>query len=212
MPSYTKAQAAELLRTYTKQAANGGYTVDGSCKITRDVDVGSATAVLNNIIHSVDPNADVNSVVGSFLGVGERCYTVRAGEAVGQYDLQTSTFSEADIAEYRQEDNVLYIRLKDCKNPQKNGTQTLSKVTSAFPTEKEVRKAMQEQVGSAITVSDLTSKVSDILLTVTLSNSGISSIRLHYVNDLTLKMGISAVSMSGTGELTTDILYSDFVI
>lgn len=213
VPSYTKAQAVELLRTYTQRAASGGYTVNGVCKITKDVDVGSATAVLNQVIQSVDPNADINSVVGAFLGTGEQKYTVRAGEKppVRQYDLQAFTFGEADIADYRQEDNVLYIRLKDCKNPQKNGTQTLSKVTSAFPTEAEVRKALQEQVGTSVTVGKLTSNVSDILLTVTLSDSGLASVRLHYINDLTLNLKVTVVGIDGTGQTTTDIVYSDFV-
>lgn len=213
VPIYTKAQAAELLRTYTQRAVNGGYTVNGVCKITKNVDVGSATATLNQIIQSVDPNADINSVVGAFLGTGEQTYNVRAGaqQPVGQYDLQAFTFGEADIAEYRQADNVLYIRLKDCKNPQKNGTQTLSKVTSAFPTEAEVRKTMQEQVGTMLTVSKMTSTVSDILLTVTLSDSGLESVRLHFVNDLTLNLRMSVVGIDGKGQTTTDIVYSDFV-
>lgn len=212
-PIYTKAQAVELLRTYTQRAAAGGYTVNGVCKITKDVDVGGATATLNQIIQSVDPNADINSVVGAFLGTGEQTYTVRAGESssAGQYDLQAFTFSEADIADYRQEDNVLYLRLKDCKNPQKNGTQTLSKVTSAFPTEAEVRKTMQEQVGTMLTVNKMTSSVSDILLTVTLSDSGLASVRLHFVNDLTLNLRMSVVGIDGKGQTTTDIVYSDFV-
>lgn len=211
VPIYTKAQAAELVRAYTQRAAVGGYAVNGVCKITKDVDVGSATATLNQIIQRVDPNADINSVVGAFLGTGEQSYTVRAGEtSVGRYDLQAFTFGEADIADYRQADNVLYIRLKDCKNPQKNGTQTLSKVTSAFPTEAEVRAAMQE-IGVPITVSKLTSNVSDILLTVTLSDSGLSSIRVHFVNDLTLNLRMSVVGIDGKGQTTTDIVYSDFV-
>lgn len=211
VPIYTKAQAAELVRAYTQRAVNGGYTVNGVCKITKNVDVGSATATLNQIIQRVDPNADINSVVGAFLGTGEQSYTVRAGEtSVGRYDLQAFTFGEADIADYRQADNVLYIRLKDCKNPQKNGTQTLSKVTSAFPTEAEVRAAMQE-IGVPITVSKLTSNVSDILLTVTLSDSGLSSIRVHFVNDLTLNLKMSMMPLNGTGQTTTDIVYFDFV-
>lgn len=211
VPIYTKAQAAELVRAYTQRAAVGGYAVNGVCKITKDVDVGSATATLNQIIQRVDPNADINSVVGAFLGTGEQTYTVRAGEtSVGRYDLQAFTFGEADIADYRQADNVLYIRLKDCKNPQKNGTQTLSKVTSAFPTEEEVRAAMQE-IGVPITVSKLTSNVSDILLTVTLSDNGLSSIRVHFVNDLTLNLKMSMMPLNGTGQTTTDIVYSDFV-
>lgn len=212
-PTYTQAQAAELLRTYTKQAAAGNYTVQGNCNITKDVDIGGATEVLNRVIQGVDPSADVNSVVGAFLGVGEQRYTVRAGDKspVGRYDLRAFTVTEADIADYRQEGNVLYIRLHDCKNPQKNGSQTLSKVTAAFPTASEVRKEMQTQIGTAVTVSDMTSQVSDILLTVTLSADGVESIRLHFVNDLSLGLMVAIVSVRGTGQTTTDILYSDFV-
>lgn len=213
VPTYTRAQAVELLQTYTKHASAGSYRVTGSCQITKDVDVGGATAVLNQIIKSVDSNADVNSVIGAFLGVGELTYTVYASdtERAGQYDLQAFTVTEADIADYRQEDHVLYIRLKDCKNPQKNGTQSLSKVTSAFPTESEVRKELQTQIGSAISVSDMTSNVSDIWLTVTLSDHGVASIRLCFVNDLDLALKVAVVNVRGTGQTTTDILYSDFV-
>lgn len=213
MPAYTKTQAAELLRTHTKQAVAGGYAVRGVCTVSKDVDVGSATAVLNSVIQSVDPSANVNSVVGSFLGTGEQSYIVRAGAkvSVGRYDLQAFSITERDIADYRQEDNVLYIRLHDCRNPQKNGTQTLAKVTSAFPTEAEVRKELQTQVGTAVNVSDMTSKVSDILLTVTLSDSGVESIRLHFVNDISLGLKVATVNIRGTGQTTTDIVYSDFL-
>lgn len=212
-PTYTKAQAAELLRTHTKQAAAGNYTVRGSCNITKNVDLGGATDVLNKVIQGVDPNADVNSVVGSFLGVGEQSYTVHTSDKlpVGRYDLRAFTVTESDIADYRQEGNILYIRLHDCKNPQRNGTQTLAKVTTAFPTEAEVRKELQTQIGSAISVSDMTSNVSDILLTVTLSGNGVESIRLHFVNDLSLGLKVAIVSVRGTGQTATDILYSDFL-
>ncbi len=213
VPTYSKAQAAELLCAYTKQASKGGYTVSGACKITKDVDVGGSTGVLNQIIQNVDPNASLNTVVGSFLGVGEQQYTVHTGEKlpVGRYDLQAFTVTEADIADYRQEGNVLYLRLKDCKNPQKGGTQTLSKVTSAFPTKAEISQALKEQVGTQMSIRDLNSRVSDILLTVTLSDNGIASIRLHFVNDLSLKLSLMAVTtIDGQGQNTTDILYSDF--
>ena len=175
--------------------------------------MGSTTSVLNKVIQSVDPNADVNSVFGAFLGVGQETYKVQAADArpVGRFDLQAFRLTAADIQQYYQEGYTLYFRLQDCQNPQKNGTQSLAKVTNAFPTEAEIADAFQQQVGSTgMRVNAYQSTVSDILLTVVLSDSGIESLKLHYVNDMDLELKMTSLSMQSTGQTTTDILYSDF--
>lgn len=212
-PIYALEEAVSLVCAQTASAAAGGYTVSGNCALSEDVDVGSTTSVLNKVIQSVDPNADVNSVFGAFLGVGQETYKVQAADArpVGRFDLQAFRLTAADIQQYYQEGYTLYFRLQDCQNPQKNGTQSLAKVTNAFPTEAEIADAFQQQVGSTgMRVNAYQSTVSDILLTVVLSDSGIESLKLHYVNDMDLELKMTSLSMQSTGQTTTDILYSDF--
>ncbi|MGN0520917.1 MAG: dockerin type I repeat-containing protein [Candidatus Fimenecus sp.] len=212
-PIYALEEAVSLVCAQTASAAAGGYTVSGNCAMSEDVDVGNATDVLNKVIQSVDPNADVNSVFGAFLGVGEENYTVQAADTrpVGQFDLQAFRLTAADVQQYYQEGYTLYFRLQDCQNPQENGTQSLAKVTNAFPTEEEIADTFQQQVGSTgMRVNSYQSTVSDILLTVVLSASGIESIQLHYVNDMDLELKVTSLSIQSYGQTTTDILYSDF--
>ena len=63
---------ADALNSATKAAVDSkaGYDWVRKCVYTTPIDVGNATGTLNKVIHMVDENADLNSVVGGFLGVG----------------------------------------------------------------------------------------------------------------------------------------------
>ena len=92
-PASSEAEAAvKAINAATAQAANAGYTWARKCELTRAIDVGSATETLNGIIHRVDPNADLNSVVGGFIGRGEKNATYTAGADAKE------TFSNANDA------------------------------------------------------------------------------------------------------------------
>lgn len=211
-PIYSLEEALSLVCAETASAASGGYTVRGNCKMSKDMDFGSTTTILNSIIQSVDPSMDLNSVFGVLLGAQEAEYTVKATDTrpFGQFDLQAFRLTAADVQQFSQEGNTLTFRLQNCKNPQKNGNQSLSKVTNVFPTRSELDALFREQSGMAVSVSKLDSAVSDILVTVVLSDSGIQSIRLHFVNDIELAFKASGMTIKGTGQTTTDILYTDF--
>ena len=76
------ASVADLINKATAAAVNAkaGYDWERHCTV-ENIDVGSslATNALNSIIHIVDSNADLNSVVGGFLGRGDKQETVPKG-------------------------------------------------------------------------------------------------------------------------------------
>ncbi len=213
LPTFTKEEAVSAVCTWTAAAAKGSYTVNGVCSLTEDADMGSSTAMMNQIIAGLDPNANVNTVFGTFLGVGSVNYKASAGSSDAQtekYDLKALALTPADVAEYRQEGSTLYFRLHPCTNPQK-GVTSLSKVTKAYLTEEELQKQLATGTGPAVTVGNLHQEISDILVTVTVSQGQIETLQIQFTDKMELELKVAAAGIVGKGSTKTVLAYSDFV-
>ena len=83
------ASVATLINNATKAAvdAKAGYDWERNCTVD-NIDVGSATSVLNKIIQGVDSNSDLNSVVGGFLGRGDKKETCPKGMTLDTIDVK----------------------------------------------------------------------------------------------------------------------------
>ena len=66
------AAAAEAINAATAKAVAAGYHWTRSAQYTQPVDVGSATSGLNTLIKGIDPEASLDSVVGGFIGIGDK--------------------------------------------------------------------------------------------------------------------------------------------
>ena len=74
-------EAAKAINEATAAAAAAGYTWNRTSEFTKDIDVGGSTATnaINTVIQAVDSNANINSVVGGFIGIGTKDATIAKG-------------------------------------------------------------------------------------------------------------------------------------
>ena len=71
-------EAAKAINEATAAAAAAGYTWNRTSEFTKDIDVGGSTATnaINTVIQAVDSNANINSVVGGFIGIGTKAAAI----------------------------------------------------------------------------------------------------------------------------------------
>ncbi len=130
-------QAADAINAATAAAANATYDWERHC-VVADIDVGSATDTLNGIIQRVDPNADLNSVVGGFIGQGDKSNTYTPGADAAavfsndQYALKATSLQAADLQNLTVEGTKYTFTLPVAENPQKDGNTALSRLTNDF--------------------------------------------------------------------------------
>lgn len=210
----TKTDLVEFINTETAKASKGSYKLNKDCQFTKDgaINLGGSTGTLNTIIQAVDPNASLDSVVGSFIGIGTDSGTVTNGKCPDgmneNYMLKAMSLTEADVKTYKIEENQYTLQLSNCSNPQKDGKNALHRVTDDFFTHQEVADALGA-VTSVIKVSRTDMQYSDILLVVKLENGRPISLELSYLFEAELNLSIG-VTVKGTGKATNKLTYTDF--
>ncbi len=225
----SKADAIKLLNDATAVAAKGAYnwkrtcdyTSDGGIKTVLDSSGKDATSKLNDIIHGVDPNASLGSVVGGFIGIGTKEGKVKNGKFVAdengntpdeKYLLRAMQLTEADVKDFVQEGSVYKFQLNACDNPQKNAPNALNNATKDFITHDEVSNGIKDALGAAsaalkLETSDVT--FSNITISAKIVNGKLSNLELSYT--FAAKLGLKAViiGITGTGKADTKIVYSN---
>ncbi len=203
-----KAQLAALFNAETAKAAKGTYKWTRECKFTKDIDVGNATATLNTVIKNVDANADLNSVVGGFLGVGNASGTQKDA---GKYAIITMNLTESDIKEIQKSNEQITLILNDSKNPSKGGNTPFNHVSNDFVTKKDVEAAVATAgVSSLMTVTDFYAFYHDVKITARLDNKGNpTELWITYKMYATMDFKVSSITMKGNGEVETELKYTD---
>lgn len=202
----TKAQIAKLFNDETAKAAKGTYKWTRTCKFTKDVDVGAATGTLNQIIANIDPNANLNSVIGSFLGVGNVSGTEKDA---GKCAIIPMKLTENDIKSFTRTNTQITVLLKDSENPSKGGNTAFNHISNDFITESEVKDAVAD-VSSSIKINSLDTEYKNVKMVVDLDSKGnpaVFTITYTMYAKLNLKMSVSVV---GDGEVETVLKYSNF--
>ena len=216
----TKADVAKLLNEVSAKAAKGNYKWTRKCWYTKPLDVGSATDTLNSVIKRVDPNADLDSVVGGFLGIsGKESDPAWEGDVKGgklpaegrmnneKYLFKAFSLTEADIKVMQVKGNTYTVQLNACKTPQKDNSNALHHVTNDFITKDEVAKGVADGLGSLgnlVTINSLDVDFTGILLTAVVENNTLKSVKLSYtmtVNSLKLKALVVNVNGNGAGKM-----------
>lgn len=207
---------ANLINTATAKAANAGYDWYRNCQV-EDIDVGSATETLNGIIKRVDSSADLNSVVGGFLGRGEKKETITKGsnfeEIMGNanYKLKGTSLQASDIQNLQVNGNTYTFTLPDASNPQKDNSTPIARLTDDFITHDEVAAGVKDALGAlsfllSVKSSDVVFK--DIKVTAVIENGELKELSYSYYMDV-LKLELSVAT--GTGHGTIEGKYSNFV-
>ena len=139
---------ADALNSATKTVVDSkaGYDWVRKCEYTTPIDVGNATGTLNKVIHMVDENADLNSVVGGFLGVGDKNLTIKKGEDAAaaidyhgkNYALKATSLKPEDLKGLKVDGDSFEFTLDNVTTPAKDGSNSLSRFTNDIITKDEV--------------------------------------------------------------------------
>lgn len=213
--------AAKAINAATAAAVSAGYDWARKCDIS-NIDVGgqSKTDAINSVIKRVDSNADINSVVGGFIGKGDKKETIAKGEDAAEkigyqganYALKATTLKGADLKGLAQDGDTYTFTLEDVSNPQKDDSTALARLTNDFITQSEVAAGIADALPSLLK-SAITLKSSDVLfknikVTVVITDGKLVSLSYSYdmvVNKLELNLA------TGTGNGTVNASYSNFV-
>lgn len=215
-------EAAKAINDATAAAAAAGYTWTRTSEYTQPVSVGSSTATsaINGIIQIVDPNANINSVVGGFIGIGSKEATIQKGEDAAtvidyhgdSYKLKATSLQASDLQGLTKNGDTYTFTLANADTPKKDGATALNRLTDDIVTQEEVSAEIQEQVGDQITVNSLVGTYSNIKVEVTITDGKLQKLTYSYdatVTELGLKVAI--LNVKGTGAMHTEATYSNFV-
>ena len=203
-----KAQLAAIFNAESAKVAKGTYNWTRECKFTKDIDVGNSTATLNAIIKKIDANADLNSVVGDFIGAGNA--NGNQGNA-GKYALIATNLKESDIKDIQATTEQITLFLNDSKNPSAGGDTTFNHVSNDFVTKKDVDDALVANgVSNLMTVKDFYALYHDVKVTARIDNKGNpTELWISYKMYASMKFEVSSITMNGNGEVETKIKYTD---
>ncbi len=222
------ASVATLINNATKAAvdAKAGYDWERHCTV-ENIDVGSATNILNKIIQGVDSNSDLNSVVGGFLGRGDKKETCPKGMTLdtidvkkddgtteklyhgSSYTLKATNLQPNDIQNLSVNGDTYEFTLADSSNPDRSGNTALSRFTNDIVVLDEVNTEIKNFV-SAVTVTGLNANYKNIKVKAVITDGKLQSLEYSFnANaELQLKAGLS---ITGTGNLDANAKYSNFV-
>ena len=196
-------EAAKAINEATAAAAAAGYTWNRTSAFTKDIDVGGSTATnaINTVIQAVDSNANINSVVGGFIGIGTKDATIAKGADAAteigyhgdSYKLKATSLEAADLQGLTKNGDTYTFTLANADTPKKDG-------------------ATAEQVGSSITVSSLVGTYSNIKVEVTITDGKLQKLTYSYDAEVTeLGLKVAILTVKGTGAMHTEATYSNFV-
>lgn len=215
-------EAAKAINEATAAAAAAGYTWNRTSEFTKDIDVGGSTATnaINTVIQAVDSNANINSVVGGFIGIGSKNATIPKGADAAteigyhgdSYKLKATQLQASDLQGLTKNGDTYTFTLTNAETPKKDGSTALNRLTDDIVTQEEVSAEIQEQVGSSITVSSLVGTYSNIKVEVTITDGKLQKLTYSYDAEVTeLGLKVAILTVKGTGAMHTEATYSDFV-
>ena len=216
-------EAAKAINAATATAATAGYEWERNAKMT-SLDVGgdTFTNILNGIIQGVEPSANLQSVVGGFLGAGgeqPKKATVKKGgnpaEDIGyhgeSYKLKATSLKASDLKDLSVNGDTYTFTLPDANTPKKDGSSALSRLTDDIVIQEEVTSEIQAQVGNAVSVTGLECVYKNIKVEVVITDGKLVKLTYSYdaeVPDLAVKAG---VTIHGKGSMSATASYTNFV-
>ena len=212
------AAAAEAINAATAKAVAAGYHWTRTAEYTEPVDVGNATGALNKIIQGIDSEADLNSVVGGFIGIGDKeMDIVKGGNAAEQieyhgenYALQATSLQASDLKNLKVDGNTYTFEVENASSPQTDKSTAMSRLTNDILTQDQVSTEIKNFV-SAANVNSAAIEYSNIKATVVIEDGTLKEFKYSYdgkVTDLNIKIAI--VSVNGKGAMHVEGAYTNF--
>ena len=140
------AAAAEAINAATAKAVAAGYHWTRTAEYTEPVDVGNATSALNKIIQGIDSEASLDSVVGGFIGIGDKEMDIaKGGNAAEQieyhgenYALQATSLQASDLKNLKVDGNTYTFEVENASSPQTDKSTAMSRLTNDILTQDQV--------------------------------------------------------------------------
>ena len=213
------AAAAEAINAATAKAVAAGYHWTRTAQYTEPVDVGNATGALNKIIQGIDSESDLNSVVGGFIGIGDKDMDIaKGGNAAEQIDyhgenyaLQATSLKAEDLKNLKVDGNTYTFEVENASSPQQDKSTAMSRLTNDILTQDQVSTEIKNFV-SAANVNSAAIEYSNIKATVVIEDGNLKEFKYSYdgkVTDLNIKIAI--VSVNGKGAMHVEGAYTNFV-
>ena len=212
------AAAAEAINAATAKAVAAGYHWTRTAEYTEPVDVGNATSALNKIIQGIDPEADLNSVVGGFIGIGDKEMDIEKGGSAAEqieyhgenYALQATSLQASDLKNLKVDGNTYTFEVENASSPQTDKSTAMSRLTNDILTQDQVSTEIKNFV-SAANVNSAAIEYSNIKATVVIEDGTLKEFKYSYdgnVTDLNIKIAI--VSVNGKGAMHVEGAYTNF--
>ena len=212
------AAAAEAINAATAKAVAAGYHWTRSAQYTQPIDVGNATGALNKIIQGVDSEATLDSVVGGFLGIGDKEMDIEKGGSAAEqieyhgenYALQATALQAGDLKNLKVDGNTYTFEIENAASPQHDKSTAMSRFTNDFLTQDEISSEIKGFI-SAASVNSAAIEYSNIKATVVIEDGTLKEFKYSYdgnVAELNIKVAI--VSVNGKGAMHVDAAYTGF--
>lgn len=212
------AAAAEAINAATAKAVAAGYHWTRTAEYTEPVDVGNATGALNKIIQGIDSEADLNSVVGGFIGIGDKEMDIaKGGNAAEQieyhgenYALQATSLQASDLKNLKVDGNTYTFEVENASSPQTDKSTAMSRLTNDILTQDQVSTEIKNVV-SAANVNSAAIEYSNIKATVVIEDGTLKEFKYSYDGKVTeLNIKIAIVSVNGKGAMHVEGAYTNF--
>ena len=212
------AAAAEAINAATAKAVAAGYHWTRSAQYTQPIDVGNATGALNKIIQGIDSEATLDSVVGGFLGIGDKEMDIEKGGSAAEqieyhgenYALQATALQAGDLKNLKVDGNTYTFEIENAASPQHDKSTAMSRFTNDFLTQDEISSEIKGFI-SAASVNSAAIEYSNIKATVVIEDGTLKEFKYSYdgnVAELNIKVAI--VSVNGKGAMHVDAAYTGF--
>ena len=212
------AAAAEAINAATAKAVAAGYHWTRTAEYTEPVDVGNATGALNKIIQGIDSEADLNSVVGGFIGIGDKEMDIaKGGNAAEQieyhgenYALQATSLQASDLKNLKVDGNTYTFEVENASSPQTDKSTAMSRLTNDILTQDQVSTEIKGFI-SAASVNSAAIEYTNIKATVVIEDGTLKEFKYSYDGKVTeLNIKIAIVSVNGKGAMHVEGAYTNF--
>ncbi len=201
----TAAQFVAFYNAESAKAAKGSYKYDRTCSYVNPINVGNMTDALNKVIKMVDENSDLNSVVGGFLGIGNKTGNFPKDDPDDDYEIKGAKLTEADLQNFKYDaaTGTYSFTLANAANPKKTNATPISRFMNDFITHEEVDEGIKDAAGSLITLKETDVKYTNIKVTVKVAEGKIAEITYQYDFAATLSLKILVGNVNGSGSAKT---------
>ena len=213
------AAAAEAINAATAKAVAAGYHWTRSAQYTQPVDVGSATSGLNTLIKGIDPEASIDSVVGGFIGIGDKEMDIEKGGSAAEqieyhgenYALQATALQASDLKNLKVDGNTYTFEVENATSPQTDKSTAMSRLTNDILTQSMVDSEIKNFI-SVAKINSATIEYTNIKATVVIEDGNLKEFKYSYDGNVAeLNIKVSFISASGKGAMHVDGAYTNFV-